>query len=88
MEISRETCWLFDSSTGYVLIEATAPTARLRAPALVTCDIRDQTLLIFSFTGPSCAVWVQDPGEPAQRFATPCEPPDPADPSPPGGRAP
>jgi len=77
IEISRETCWFFDSSRGYVVIQATTPTARLRAPALTTCDIRDGTLLTFSFTAPVCTVWVQEPGRRAQRFVVPCEPAGP-----------
>ncbi len=54
--LSRETCWLFDSSLGYFRVRAVAGDGtRLEAPLLKTCAVREGTLVRFRFAGPGTA---------------------------------
>ena len=74
---SRQTCFGYDSSSGFIALTAEASDGRrLRAPLLTTCDVVDGTLVRFELPPPAtgaCAVVVDD-GEP-RRFETACESP-------------
>jgi len=40
--VSRETCWLLDSSSGYLILEAVAPDGTsARSAAMKTCDLEE-----------------------------------------------
>lgn len=63
---SRETCGLYDSSRGYIILTAAAPDGRkLTAPALKTCGIKKGTRLSFQFPtqeGGDCLVTISAGG--------------------------
>ncbi len=78
LTISRETCFFFDSSSGYVALTAETASQRLQAPFMVTCDIPQGRRLNFQFLRRPCSVTVQDPGAAAQRYEPDCTPLKPA----------
>jgi len=76
--LSRETCGLYDSSSGYFRPRAVdASGASLRAPALKTCTVREGTLVRFLFpeAAAGCSVEVVEKGEVRSRGECSLEPP-------------
>jgi hypothetical protein len=76
ISISRETCWLFDSSSGYVIITARSLAGiSLRSMAIPTCSVTDGMRIIFSFphekSAQDCAVILYDGGREVSRLS--CE---------------
>jgi hypothetical protein len=50
MHVSRETCWFFDSSSGYILLTAWSRTGiSMRSMAIPTCSITDGMWIMYSF---------------------------------------
>ena len=60
MRVSRETCRFYDSSSGYIILEAKSRDgAVLRSMPIVTCDVKEGMRLYFRFfsgSGPDCGV--------------------------------
>jgi hypothetical protein len=60
MRVSRETCRFYDSSSGYIILDAKSRGGvTLRSVPIVTCDVSDSMRLSFSFPagkGADCGV--------------------------------
>jgi hypothetical protein len=66
--VSRETCWLFDSSSGYVILRAQTPDGiSMTTPAMVVCDIEEGTVVRFELPPEpdllDCSVTIRDSEE-------------------------
>lgn len=70
--LSRETCWLFDSSSGFLRLRARAEDgAEIDSPAMRTCSVQEGTKVFFEFPaaeGQACAVTIEEKGR-KSRFA-------------------
>ena len=55
MRVSRETCGLYDSSKGYIILTARSSAGiSMRSMAIKTCDITDDARVMFLFPGDKC----------------------------------
>jgi hypothetical protein len=49
MTFSRETCWLFDSSSGFIRLRAITADGQSMSLIPVTCDLKSDEVLTFDF---------------------------------------
>lgn len=73
MRVSRETCRFYDSSSGYIILEAKSRGGvTLRSMPMATCDVTDGMRLSFRFParrGPDCGVALYDGGSAASTLS-------------------
>ena len=60
---SRETCWLFDSSSGHFRLVAVADDGRkLSSPMIKTCGVKKGAKVGFRFSAEHCGVTITEAG--------------------------
>jgi hypothetical protein len=76
MSVSRETCWLFDSSSGYIILTARSRDGTsMRSMPITTCEVKNSMRVKFVFpsvkNAPNCAVILYDGDKEIHRL--PCK---------------